>query len=109
MHQQVEAEEEKEEKKEISERQRLINLKHHAIHRYRSAVRWACVALDYKRRYEREEDFGTDDLSDSIKILKVDSRREIKSIATDIKLLRRKINGFDKRLMDLSKKENENG
>ncbi len=110
MHQQVEEEDggERQEKKDLSEQQRLLNLKHHTLHAYRSAVRWACAALDYKRRYEREEDFGIDDLRDSVNFLKDDSRREIRSIAMDIKLLRRKIDGIDKELMDLSEKDNEN-
>jgi hypothetical protein len=108
MHQQVDEDDgARQEKKEISERQRLLNRKHQAMGAYRSAVRWACIALDYKRKYEREEDFGTDALADSIKILKEDSRNEVRRISTDIKLIRIKINNIDKRLMDLSEKENE--
>ena len=90
-------------KNSLSERDTLIRQKFQALQSYRTAVRWACNALDYKRRFEREEDYGADDLQDNIKELKEDSRLEIKRVAVDIKILRSQIKSIDKRLMDLGR------
>jgi hypothetical protein len=107
MHQPIE-EEDVVEEKPLSEREVLLRQKYQVLQSYRAAVRWACNVLDYKRRFEREEDFGEDGLREYIDILKEDSRRETKSIATDIKILRKQVDNIDKRLMDLSSKEKKN-
>lgn len=98
MHQQID-----EESREPTKKEKLLHEKYKALASYRAAVRWACNALEYKRRFEREEDFGEDELSSHIDLLKNDARRELKSIAMDIKVLRKKIDNIDEKLMNLSK------
>ena len=101
MHQVVD---EEEEDKVQTEQERLLGRKYQITQNYRGAIKWAGSVLDYKRRFEREEDYGEDDLQEHINFLKKDSRRELKSVAIDIKMMRKKISDIDKRLMDLNKK-----
>lgn len=103
MHQQVD------ESYEMSERDALLVNKHNLMEEYRAAVKWACYALEYKRRFDREEDFGTDDIQGSINFLRKDSRRELKHVSTHIKVTRKAIKAIDKRLMDLAGQSNEEG
>jgi len=99
MHQPIDTDE----VQQLSPRDLLIQQKNQALQTYRHAVKWACGALEYKRKFEREEDFGNDGLRESLEFLKKDSRREVKAVATSIKVLRDKINGINKKLMDLSR------
>ena len=75
MHQPIEDEEVangvEEESKPPTERELLLREKYHAMQSYRASVRWACNVLDYKRRFEREEDYGEDGLREYINILKI--------------------------------------
>lgn len=96
MHQQVD---------KPDEREQLIQQKYKLVGEYRNAVRWACTALDYKRRFEREEDFHG--LQDYIDILREDSRQELIRVATNIKVLRKRIVEIEEKLMNLSKRKNE--
>ena len=89
----------------LTEQQKLVRKKNGLLNNYRGAVKWACNALEYKRRFEREEDYGDDGLQEHITFLKEDSRREIKRIAMDIRVLRKQIDGVDKSLMDLGKEK----
>lgn len=92
MHQEIECKKEEESLKET--RLKLIA-------EYRGAVRWACNALEYKRKFEREEDFSG--LADVIEALREDSRDELKRVAADIKSLRKRIVAIENKLLDLNR------
>lgn len=81
----------------------LITAKENIIKEYRGAVVWAMRALEYKRRFDKEEDFGADGLQEYVDILKQDSRRELKEVAVNIKLMRENIDRIDNKLMDGSR------
>ena len=70
---------------------------------YRAAARWARFVIDYKRAYEKEEDFGEDSLRDYIAMIREDSRDELKKVAVDIKRLKARIRLYENCLMDLAK------
>lgn len=72
---------------------------------YRSAVKWARYVLDYKKAFEREEDFGEDELREYIELLRADSRDELKNIAINVKRLKSHIKSIQERLIDLSRKK----
>lgn len=74
---------------------------------YRNAIMWACRVLDYKNRFEREEDFDIDGLDEHINFLKEDSRRELKEVSLYIRGVRKKIIDINNQLMDLAKERNE--
>ena len=88
---------------ELMDKTALITEKENTIKNYRNAVVWAMRALEYKRRFDKEEDFGMDGLQEYIDILKQDSRREVKEVAINIKIMRDKIDKIDNELMDGSK------
>jgi hypothetical protein len=98
MHQQVES-------GVIDRRSSLIATKNNLIKHYRNTVMWAVRALEYKRRFEREDDFDSNDLGDirgSVRFLEQDSRRELKEIAINVKLLRKQIDDINDELMNIS-------
>jgi hypothetical protein len=100
MHQQVEG-------VELMDKSSLITEKNELTKNYRNMVVWASRVLEYKRRFDREEDFGDDGLQDYIDILKGDSRRELRDIAIKIKLVRQKIDGIDNELMNMEASDGE--
>lgn len=85
-----------------TEKELLLSEKEGLIKAYRNNVVWACRALEYKKRFEREEDYGQDDFQDYINILKEDSRREVKDTARRIRYLRERIENINNKLIDLS-------
>ena len=87
----------------LMDRDLLIKTKSELISNYRNAVVWVGRVLDYKRKFDREEDFGDDGLQEYINLLKEDSRRELREVAINIKLMRNKIDKIDNELMDGSK------
>lgn len=99
MHQQVDTEN----AAPLSQKDTLLKQKYQLVHQYRAAVKWSFTALEYKRRFEREEDYGVDDMKAHVEFLKDDARRELISVSRNIKLIRAKINEIDDGLMNLSK------
>jgi len=87
----------------LSPREELLKQKYQLIHKYREAVKWSFTALEYKRRFEREEDYGEDDMRVYVEYLQDDARRELISVSRSIRLIREKINDTDNELMNLSK------
>ena len=98
MHQEVD-------EKKLAPKDILLGRKNNIIQNYRGAVKWAGSVLDYKRRFEREEDYGDDGLQEHITFLKEDSRRELKHVAIDIKLMRKEIDSINEKLMNIGKQE----
>jgi hypothetical protein len=72
---------------------------------YRAAVDWARRVLDYKKAFEREEDFGEDELRQYIELLRADSRDELKTVAINIKQLKGRIKSIQDCLIDASRKK----
>ena len=81
----------------------LLVRKRTLIEQYRHATKWACYVMDYKRRFDREEDFGADDIQEHINFLRDDARRELKQVSINIKQMRNAIEAINQRLMDLAK------
>jgi hypothetical protein len=71
---------------------------------YRATVKWACQVLDYKKSFEREEDFGEDELREHILFLRDDSRQELKTAAINVKRLKSRIKILQECLVDLARK-----
>lgn len=103
MHQEVQENENAKPTREDS----LIYEKNRLLGIYRNAVIWSCKVLDYKRRFEREEDFEPDGLDEHVDFLKEDSRRELRDVSLHIKSLRRRISDINDELMDIAKERNE--
>ncbi len=80
----------------------LIAERDDLIKRYRNDVVWVCRVLEYKRRFEREEDFGDDGLRHHISILQKDSRRELRDISLSIQWKRGRIDAINNQLMDMA-------
>jgi len=84
------------------DKQTLLEKKENLIRHYRGMVVWACRVLEYKRRFDSTEDFGTDGLQDYMNILKDDSRRELKDIAVNVRLVRKQISDINNELMNMT-------
>ena len=102
MHQKFEVEEEKPPQ---SEKDKLLRYKSQLLHRYRGAVKWSFTALEYKRRFEREEDYGVDNMRAHVDFLKTDARRELIDVSMEIKRIRSEIDAINEKLMDLAKEK----
>lgn len=79
----------------LAERNRLHGM-------YRNAVIWSCKVLNYKRLFEREEDYGEDGLTEHVDFLQDDSRRELREVSLYIKNIRKKIDKINNQLMDIA-------
>ena len=88
----------------VSDEQKLRDELAEARGRYRAAVKWSRTVLDYKKSFEREEDFGEDELREYIEMLRKDSRDELRTVALDVKRLKGRIKFLQNSLMDLAKK-----
>ena len=81
------------------EKSALLQQRDSIMQNYRQAVVWACRVLEYKRKFDREEDYGDDGLQDFINALKEDARRELRDTATNIKLRQSKIRKINEELI----------
>lgn len=97
MHQKIDESVDTPDKKDL-----LLTEKNNLLKGYRNAVVWACKALEYKRRFEKEEDFEPDGLQGYIEILKEDSRRELRDVAIKIKQIRGRISSINEELISLA-------
>lgn len=77
----------------------LLQQRDSIVQNYRQAVVWACRVLEYKRKFDREEDYGDDGLQDFINVLKEDARRELRDTATNIKVMQSKIRKINEELI----------
>tara|TARA_Y100001963_G_scaffold154031_1_gene241971 strand:- start:252 stop:551 length:300 start_codon:yes stop_codon:yes gene_type:complete len=81
------------------EKSALLQQRDSIMQNYRQAVVWACRVLEYKRKFDREEDYGDDGLQDFINALKEDARRELRDTATNIKVMQSKIRKINEELI----------
>ena len=82
-----------------AEESALLQRRDAIVQNYRQAVVWACRVLEYKRKFDREEDYGDDGLQDFLNVLKEDARRELRDTAVNIKMMQSKIDKINEELI----------